>query len=416
MKILIVSQYYWPENFLINDFSRKLAERGHEVIVATGKPNYPDGKIYSGYELSGVQCETYSGNIEVIRVPIRPRGKGGAVDLALNYLSFVFSGLLNFPRELRGRKVDFIIVFAVSPITQAIPAVFLKWLKRAHLAVWVQDLWPESLSATGFIKKGLLLKLVGYMVRLIYWGCDTVLIQSRAFFDSVRFYSDSSKIVYFPNSIDSSTLLAEESKIPSELAREIESCFSVVFAGNIGSAQAIETIVSAAGLLRDFRDIKIFVIGSGSKLDWLREQKESLDLRNLIVPGRFSVESMPHLFRISSALLVSLKDEQIFSLTIPSKVQAYLAAGKPIIASLRGEGARVIQASGAGLVSPPEDPVSLADKIKRLYEMTPDERGKMGRMGKLYFGENFDMNIQVDKLVDILASRSGSCVGEGGSS
>lgn len=385
------------------------------MTVATGKPNYPDGEIYNGYGLPGIQYETYSGNIEVIRVPIRPRGRGGAVDLALNYLSFVFSGLFNFPRLLRGREIDFIIVFAVSPITQAIPAVFLKWLKRAHLAIWVQDLWPESLSATGFVKKGPLLKLVGYMVRFIYSSSNTVLIQSRAFLDSVMSYSDSSKIVYFPNSIDSSTFVVEESEIPIGLAHEIECCFSVVFAGNVGSAQAIEAIVSTAGLLKDNKDIKLFVIGSGSKLDWLKEQKELLGLSNLIVPGRFSAESMPHLFRISSALLVSLKDEPIFSLTIPSKVQAYLAAGRPIIASLGGEGARVVQESGAGLVSPPEDPVSLAANIKRLYEMAPEEREHMGQMGKLYFAKNFDMNLQVGRLIDILTSRSGYCVGEGGS-
>ncbi|UCP00014.1 glycosyltransferase family 4 protein [Metapseudomonas lalkuanensis] len=410
MKILIVSQYFWPESFLINDFSRKLAERGHDVVIATGKPNYPDGDIYSGYKSEGVQREFYAGNVEVIRVPIRPRGKGGAFNLAVNYLSFVFSGLVNFPKILRGREFDFILVFAVSPITQVIPAIFLKWLKSAHLAVWVQDLWPESLSATGFVKRNLPLRLVGGMVRVIYSCCNTILVQSQAFFDSVRLYADSSKIVYFPNSIDPDSLLVERASIPAELAEEIEDCFSVVFAGNIGSAQSIDTIVNAAFLLQDCQDLKIFVVGSGSRSGWVRAQKEALGLKNLVIPGRFSMESMPHLFRISSALLVSLKRDRTFSLTIPSKVQAYLAAGRPIVASLDGEGARVVSESGAGVVSFAEDAVALAANIRHLYEMTPEEREHMGRLGRAYFAQNFDMNAQSDRLIDILVERSGSRV------
>ncbi|MGF6694977.1 glycosyltransferase family 4 protein [Metapseudomonas resinovorans] len=407
MKILIVSQYFWPENFLINDFSRKLVENGHEVVVATGKPNYPDGEIFSGYERSGVQVESYLDKIEVVRVPLRPRGKGGALNLALNYLSFVASGVWYLPRLLRGRDFDFILVFAVSPITQAIPAILLKWIKGAHLAVWVQDLWPESLSATGFVKKGVALKLVGKVVRIIYSCCNTVLIQSRAFFEPVKAYTSASKIIYFPNSIDPESITGAGGAIPLELSRELEGCFGVVFAGNVGSAQAIETIVDAAALLQDCKDIKIFVVGSGSMSGWLKAQKELLGLSNLVIPGRFAMESMPHIFKVSSALLVSLKDQKIFSSTIPSKVQAYLAAGRPIVASLDGEGARVVAESGAGVVCPPEDAHSLAGCIRILYNMTPEDRESMGVSGRRYFEENFDMNSQVERLIEILASRAG---------
>ena len=194
LRVLILSQYFWPENFIINDIVRTLDEYGHTVVVATGKPNYPDGKVFAGYRAMGTQCEHYLGRIEVMRVPLWPRGKGGAKNLILNYLSFVIAGLLYLPWMLRGRKFDAIVVFAPSPITQAIPAVALKWLKKAKLALWIQDLWPESLAATGFVKNPHLLKAVGWMVRAIYRHCDTLLVQSRAFVDPVARYAVREKI------------------------------------------------------------------------------------------------------------------------------------------------------------------------------------------------------------------------------
>jgi len=229
MRILIVSQYFWPETFIINDLAIKLVGQGHEVTVATGKPNYPDGDIYDGYRARGFQSERCFSLIDVVRVPIYPRGKGGAKKLILNYLSFVFMGLLYFPKMLKGKKIDVIIVFAPSPITQVIPAIFLKWVKRAHLAVWVQDLWPESLSATGFVRKNWMLKLVGYMVRGIYKFCDTLLLQSHAFFEPTRKYATAEKMVYFPNSMDVTGSSIVEQAIPAALSVELESNFSVVF-------------------------------------------------------------------------------------------------------------------------------------------------------------------------------------------
>ena len=265
MRILLMSQYFWPESFIINDLAIKLASKGHEVTVATGKPNYPDGDIYEGYSAKGVQRERYSSLIDVVRVPVYPRGKGGAKKLVLNYLSFVVMGVWYFPRLLRSKKIDVIIVFAPSPIVQVIPAILLKWLKRAHLAVWVQDLWPESLSATGFVKKSWVLESVGCMVRGIYKYCDTLLLQSRAFFEPTKKYADPEKLVYFPNSIDIKKFSVEGSAIPGALKCEMESHFSVVFAGNIGTAQSVESIVEAASLLKHEAGVRIFIVGSGSR-------------------------------------------------------------------------------------------------------------------------------------------------------
>lgn len=406
MRLLVVSQYFWPETFIINDLVRKLAERGHEVVVVTGKPNYPGGDIFDGYTASGVQREQYVGKVEVIRIPLWPRGRGSARNLILNYVSFAFSGLALLPWLLRERKFDAILVFAPSPITQVIPAILLKWLKRSHLAVWVQDLWPESLAATGFVRNSYLLRAVGWMVRGIYACCDTLLLQSRAFIDPVARYASCGKLVYYPNSIALPSEKGMPADVPANLLDELERNFCVVFAGNIGTAQAIETVVDAASRLRHEKDLRIVLVGSGSRLDWVRERKEAIGLDNLILAGRFPMEAMPKIFERTSALLVSLKDEEIFSYTIPSKVQAYLAAGKPIVASLRGEGARVVTEAGAGKACEPENAEALVSSILAIKAMSPAEREEVGAAGRRYFNEHFDMDHQVVRLVEILESRA----------
>ncbi|WP_192982277.1 glycosyltransferase family 4 protein [Pseudomonas sp. EggHat1] len=400
MRILVLSQYFWPESFIINDIVRTLDEQGHEVIVATGKPNYPDGKVFDGYRAAGTQRERYLGRIEVLRVPLWPRGQGGAKNLILNYLSFVFSGLLCLPWMLRGREFDAILVFAPSPITQAIPAILLKWLKRAKLALWVQDLWPESLAATGFISNPRVLKAVGWMVKAIYRCCDLLLVQSRAFVEPVARYAERQKIIYYPNSID-----AQASRvvgIPEDLIETLDNHFCVTFAGNLGTAQALETLVQAAVHLRDDPYIRLVLVGSGSRLPWLQAQKQAHGLDNLILPGRFPMEAMPSIFERSSALLVSLNAEPIFAQTIPSKIQAYLAAGRPIVAALDGEGARVVHEAKAGLASPAGQVLPLVANIRSMFALSAEARAAMGGSGQAYFTEHFEMQMQTRRLTELL--------------
>ena len=407
MKLLVVSQYFWPEDFIVNDLVRKLVAQGHEVVVATGKPNYPDGKVFAGYRAGGVQRERYLDQVDVVRVPIWPRGKGGGFNLAMNYLSFVVFGLLCFPWLLRSRSFDAIVVFAPSPIIQAIPAILLKWLKRAHLAVWVQDMWPESLEATGFVRNRAVLNGVGVLVRWIYAMSDTLLLQSRAFDEPVAQYAGRGKLVYFPNALDpdSTAVSVSAQGLAPELLDALGQGFSIVFAGNIGKAQAIETLVEAAALLRGETGIRLVLVGSGSMLDWAREQKAQRKLDNLMLPGRFPAALMPRLFDRASALLVSLKSGGALAYTVPSKVQAYLAAGRPIIAALHGEGAKVVGESGAGLVCEPENAQALAACIRGLMALAATERAAMGHNGQRYFSEHFDMNRQAARLVEILQAR-----------
>jgi glycosyltransferase involved in cell wall biosynthesis len=258
LRVLIVSQYFWPESFRINDVAKTLLDKGVEVEVLTGKPNYPRGKVFDGYQASGCQQETYQG-INIYRIPLLARGKGG-LRLALNYLSFVASGLLFAPRMLRKKRFDVIFIYAPSPILQAIPAIFLGWLKGCPVVLWVQDLWPESLSATGHVRNRAVLKLVEQAVRFIYKHSDLLLVQSRAFEEPVRALASDTPIVYYPNSVDDTFAVPAKGELPK--VRGLGEGFSVMFAGNIGAAQAVDVIVEAASLLREHADINFVVLGT----------------------------------------------------------------------------------------------------------------------------------------------------------
>lgn len=394
MRILVFSQYFWPESFRINDVTKTLLDKDIGVEVLTGKPNYPRGKVFEGYSAGGCQQETWQG-VEISRIPMLPRGRS-SIGLVLNYLSFVFSGLLFAPWVLRRKNFDVIFVYAPSPILQAIPAIFIGWLYGCPVVLWVQDLWPESLSATGYVRNRWVLKAVERVVRLIYQHVDLILVQSRAFVAPIRALAEDTPIKYFPNSVDGSFAVPANGELPA--LSGLDQGFSVMFAGNIGKAQAVDVIVKAACLLKGHSDIHFIVLGEGSRWEWMREQVQNYGLANLHLPGRFPVETMPGLMQKASVLLVTLADQDIFKATIPSKIQAYLAAGRPILACLNGEGADLVNEAGAGLAVPAEDAKALADAVMKLYRMTPREREEMGALGRLYYAQHFAHDMLVDQL------------------
>ncbi|MES2979198.1 MAG: glycosyltransferase family 4 protein [Pseudomonadota bacterium] len=400
MRVLVLSQYFWPESFRINEIVPTLVEKGVEVEVLTGKPNYPGGEIFRGYSAGGCQRETRQ-TLVINRIPLFPRGRGG-VRLALNYLSFVFSGLIFAPWLLRGKSFDVIFVYAPSPILQAIPALFLGWLKGIPVVLSVQDLWPESLSATGHVQSRTVLKLVEGVVRFIYRHCALLLVQSRAFEGPVRALSGGTPVVYYPNSVSDDFAQATPEAPP--YVAGLDSDFSVMFAGNVGIAQSVEVILEAATLLKDQPGIHFVVLGEGSRRAWMIEESKKRGLTHLHLPGHFPVETMPGLMQKASALLVTLADRPIFRLTIPNKVNAYLAAGRPILACLNGEGADLVEEAGAGLAVPAEDPRALAEAVMRLYEMSPLERDAMGARGRAYHVAHFSHDKLIDNLMDHLHS------------
>lgn len=400
MNILIVSQYFWPENFRINEVVHDLKKSGHIVEVLTGKPNYPEGIVYKGYDGLKLMTEIWH-EIPIYRLPIITRGKNNKLKLVLNYLSFVFSGLIFAPFILRKKHFDVIFVYAPSPIFQVIPASFLGWLKKIPVVLWVQDLWPQSVSATGHIKSGVILKLLEKAVTFAYQHTDLILAQSEAFIKHIQRLSPSAiPVKYLPNSVDDSFLSPEiDHKISIS---SLQSGYNVVFAGNIGAAQAIETIVDAAEKLKQYKQIKLVMLGSGSKLEWLTQEISKRNLDNIVIGGQYPIEDMPSILGQASALLVTLSKQPIFALTIPSKIQAYLAAGKPIIACLDGEGARIITEANAGVAVPAENVDLLVEAILHLYKSNQNDLEKMGLNGQNYFKMHFQHKLIMASLINYL--------------
>lgn len=399
MRLLIWTQYFWPENFHINVVARSLKARGIELTVLTGKPNYPEGEILFGYTAMGIQREEYYG-IEVIRIPLRRRGKNSRTGMALNYLSFIVSGYLFAAYALRERKFDAVFVYAPSPLLQALPAVYVSWLKRAPLVLWVQDIWPDVLLETGFIKNRWILGIVGLAVRYIYRFSDSILIQSEGFSPSVaRWGGTKERVLFFPNSVEDTSPAFTQSTTNAQLSEEVAASFSIVFAGNIGTAQSCETIVEAAKLLRNVLDIKFYLVGSGSMAEDIRQSIVDGRLKNMTMTGQLPAEDMSSIFAAASGLLLTLRDGPALSSTVPSKLQSYLAAGKPVIASCNGEAARVVTKADAGLVCPAGDATALAKAVLKLFQMKPEERVRLGENGRAHFESHYRLEDRMAELV-----------------
>lgn len=396
MKVLVLSQHYWPETFRINEVVESLQQAGCSVSVLTGQPNYPDGAIFPDYRAMGMGPQLHEAGYMIYRVPVSPRRQGRAMQLISNYLSFLVSASLVGPWLLRGQHFDVIFVYGISPILQAIPGVVLKRFKRAALVTWVQDLWPQSLQATGFVRDRRILALVGGVVRWIYRHSDLLLVQSRGFVSVVQAMASKTPIEYHPNPGE----LAFGQALPAGApAFRLDPGFNVVFAGNMGTVQALDTLLQAAELLLPHLNVRLVLVGSGSRSEWLRQQIAQRGLLNVHLPGRFEPEDMPGILAQASALLVSLTSSPILSQTVPSKVQAYLAAGRPIIASLDGEGARVVEEAGAGLACPAEDAPALAQVILRLRAMPEAELKRMGDSGRRYYQQHFEPTMLAKRLV-----------------
>ncbi len=394
MKLLIVSQYFWPENFRINDLATELVERGHQVTVLTGQPNYPSGKTFPGYRWYSARQEIWKG-MRIIRCPLIPRGNGGGFRLAINYLSFALSASLATTFMLKDR-FDAIFVYEPSPITVALPALLLRKLRQSPVLLWVLDLWPESVAATGAIRSRLVLHLIGMLVRFIYARCDRILVQSKGFVEHVLNRGGHPESVrYFPSWAEPVFVSPPDTPIPYQLPRG----FTVVFAGNIGVAQGFASILDGAELTRDRKDIQWILVGDGRLASWVRSEIQRRQLQDTVrMPGSFPLESMPALFAQADTLLVTLKQEPIFALTIPAKVQSYLACGKPIIGMLDGEGAEVLLQSGGALVGPAEDSFSLVKNVLKLSNMWPSTRQKMGENSRQYYLTHFDRMLLVSQL------------------
>lgn len=395
VRLLVVTQYFWPENFRINELVAGLVRRGHAVTVLTGLPNYPSGRFFEGYSWRGPWRDDYAG-ATVVRVPLLPRGGGGAMRLFLNYVSFVLSGIWGALFRLRG-SFDAIFVFETSPITVGIPAAVARRRFRAPVLFWVLDLWPDSLAATGAVRSRTLLAAVDRLVRWIYARCERVLVQSRAFVpEIVRHGVPPPRVLYFPNWVETEYQAVD---IGSTDRPPLPAGFRVMYAGNIGAAQDFPAILAAAETLKARADVYWLIVGDGRMGEWVRKEVRERGLESQVhFLGQQPSETMPYLFAAADALLVSLKREPIFALTIPGKLQSYLAGGRPILAMLDGEGARVVKEAGAGLVCPAGDAKALAAHVERMAALSRVEREQFGVNGRRYAETHFGRQRLFDQL------------------
>lgn len=406
LRVLIVTQYFWPENMRINDLAEDFVAKGHDVTVLTGVPNYPEGKVFAAYKENPAHYSHYAG-AQIVRVPMVPRGER-SLTLAFNYLSFFTGASILGTWKLRSRTYDVVFVYAVSPIMAAIPAILIGRLKRAATFVWILDLWPETLKAVGVVRNDRALALVGKMVSWIYNRTDYLLLQSRGFYDSVRQYCTreiaEERLVFFPSWAEDD--FSQAGGAESDLISRDPSSFTIVFAGNVGDAQDFPAILEAAEATQDGLRVRWVIVGDGRASDWVKSQVSKRRLKNVLLLGRHPLAKMPPLFSQADALLVSLKTNEVFSRTIPGKVQAYLASGRPVIAMIDGEAARVITEAGAGMACASSDSNALAEIVKRMVQMPAAQREAMGHAGRRYYLTHYSKDRLLDQLETLFRAAS----------
>lgn len=397
MRLLVVCQYFYPEEFKVNELVEGLVERGNDVTVLTGKPTYPRGPYPEGYRFWGVMEEAYKG-ARVIRVPELTRGNGGGVGIVKSMLSFWVSSC--WYARWHKMELDAILCFQLSPVTMALPALIYKRKTGAKLVHWVQDLWPESVTATTSIKGGIVVKLLNRLVTKIYKKSDVILIQSRAFEESICSKGNfADKLVYAPNWAEGLFEMGAIKKVDTVLPDG----FKVMFAGNIGVAQDFPAIIKAAQHTKDEPRIKWIIVGDGRAREDSEKEVNRLGLSETVkFVGRHPVDEMPAFFKQADLMVVSLKDDYIFSLTIPSKVQAYMVSRKPIVTMLDGEGSRVIEDAKCGLTARSGDYQALAANVKKVFGMSCSEREKMGESGYSYYCKSFSKQLVIDRVNSVL--------------
>lgn len=372
MNILVVSQYFWPESFPINEIAKYLVSTGNKVDVLTGIPNYPKGKFYEGYSYRTKRHEEWNG-LNIQRVSILPRGEGSKdIRLIPNYLSYVVKGR-RAVRRIKKAEYDVVLVYLVSPITQAYPALLLKKKTNIPVVLYVGDLWPDTLFSHG-LKSGLLKDVLTKACSGIYRKSDSIIAACESFIPRLLSYGcKKSALSYIPQWADEQYIpITSSGTLRNDLGISNDS-FIVMFAGNLGFAQSIQTILDAALRLSDVERIKFVFVGDGTQREKSEEFCKSNKLTNCYFVGRKDPNEMPQIIAEADAMLVTLKDSYNYNMTVPTRVQAFLACGKPLIVAANGETARVVNQSCTGLVGEAEDDKALAENILMLSEFNDVE-------------------------------------------
>lgn len=400
MKILIVSQYFYPEVFKINDLALALQKHGYEITVITGKPNYPKGHFFKGYGVFSKIKDTYNG-ITIYRLPIVPRGNGSGMMLLLNYISFAMVGSV-FTLFHR-KKYSFSFVYAVSPIFSVFPAIVHRLIYGTKLKLWVLDLWPESVFATGRIQSKKIKVLLSAIVSFIYEHVDIIYFSSRQMKNPIiervnNSHMDRLAMEYLPNWAENIFIAAKPDL--TKYSAIIPRGFVIMYAGNIGYGQDIPSIIQGAYLLRDEHNVKFIFLGDGSEMSYIREKVAEYKLEKTVyLLGSYPVEEMPHFFALSDALLITLRNEYPYLNTVPGRLQSYMASAKPILGMISGEAAEIIEECQCGLVAKAGDYKGFALNALELSGYNEKELEQMGKNGFDYFQENFTIEKSIKKIL-----------------
>ena len=385
MKILVICQYYYPEPFRITDICDELVKRGHKVTVVTGVPNYPEGIVYKGYE-NGKHSDEVVNGVQVYRCRTIPR-KTGAIYRFLNYYSYAKSST----KFVKNLPDDFDVVFInqLSPVMMANAGIKYGKLRHKPVILYCLDLWPVNLVAGGIKRDSVIYNHYSKVSKKIYTAVDKILITSKSFSDyfEEEFGINQSDISYLPQ-------YAEE--LFSDISqKESDDICNLVFAGNIGTAQSVITIVKAAEILKD-EPIRFHIVGSGIELDNLKMYVDKHGLTNVIFYGRKPLEEMPEYYAMADAMLLTLEADPVMSMTLPGKLQSYMAAGKPVIAAIDGEAKRVIEEAECGFCGKAEDEKALAESIMQF--MNCKDKQALANNARTYYERHFDKESFFEKL------------------
>jgi colanic acid biosynthesis glycosyl transferase WcaI len=402
LKILIVTQYFWPEEFRVNDIAKYFLEKGHEVDVITGLPNYPDYKIYKEYKKNIEKYNNFFG-AKIIRLPIILRKSASPTRLFLNYLSFVLSGIFIGSYKIRNKNYDIIFTFATSPITVAIPAIFYSFTKNCKHVLWVLDIWPEILSELKIIKNKLVINILKKIVNFIYIRSDIILAQSKGFKKIIsENIPGANKVYYFPAWNEDLKKHDDKDDILLEF-NEHKNKFNIVFTGNIGEAQNFDNIIAAAEFLKEEKDIQWLIVGTGRKVTEYQLLITKKKIKNFLFIGSRPSSQIRSFHNFASVLLISLAKGKFLSATIPGKFQTYLMSNKFILGFINGSSAELIKESKTGAVIDPSEPRQLANTIIYLKNNPHKlEEVSLNNRGQEYLKKNFNKELLLFELEQAL--------------
>lgn len=392
--ILVVSQYFYPEQFRINDICQEWVKRGFKVTVITGIPNYPEGKYYEGYGILKKRKETWNG-IDIIRIPLIPRGKS-KIGLVCNYLSFPVSGFIW--NLLSNIKADYVFNFETSPMTQTLIAVWYAQKHKVPCYLYVQDLWPEAVETVTGIHNPFIIKPLDTMVRYIYKHCDKIFCTSPSFVrDICKRGVDKKKVYYWPQYAEEFYRPAEKHSVPEI---EDDDSFKIIFTGNIGYAQGLDTIPKAAKILKSKgANVKFYIVGDGRYKQELIKEISYAGVEDMVLLiGRHPAKRIPEFLACCDVAYVSFMNDSLFSKTIPAKVQSYMACGMPVLAASEGETNRIVQKADCGLCSRIGDEVSLAENVEKMMSMELAELERMGKNAREFCNRYFSKKVLMDKM------------------